>query len=79
VQVLDVPKTKVFLEGSHFESFKDIQNNVRTILKGRPENDFQQCFQARQIVGMRIYSQKVTHLLLKVTSNISIYKVSLVM
>ena len=38
------PKLKNALKGQRFADFSDIQHNVKTLLRGIPENDFQGCF-----------------------------------
>ena len=39
------PKLKNALKGQRFVNLSDIQRNVKTLLRGIPENDFQDCFQ----------------------------------
>jgi len=39
------PKLKNALKGQRFADFSDIQCNVKTLLQGIPENNFQDCFQ----------------------------------
>jgi transposase len=39
------PKLKNALKGQRFSDIPDIQRNVTTLLRGIPENDFQDCFQ----------------------------------
>ena len=39
------PKLKNALQGQRFADLYDIQRNVKTLLRGVPENDFQDCFQ----------------------------------
>jgi hypothetical protein len=39
------PKLKNALKGQIFADLSDIQHNVKTLLRGIPENDFQNCFQ----------------------------------
>jgi transposase len=41
------PKLKTALKGQRFADFPDIQQNVKTVLRGILENDFQDCFQLR--------------------------------
>jgi histone-lysine N-methyltransferase SETMAR len=38
------PKLKNALKGQRFDELSDIQRNVKTLLQGIPENDFQDCF-----------------------------------
>jgi hypothetical protein len=38
------PKLKSALKGQRFADIPDIQRNVTTLLRGVPENDFQDCF-----------------------------------
>jgi len=38
------PKLKNALKGQRFVHLSDIQRNVKTLLRGIPENDFQDCF-----------------------------------
>jgi len=38
------PKLKNALNGQRFADLSDIQRNVKTLLQGIPENDFQDCF-----------------------------------
>ena len=38
------PKLKSPLKGRRFADLSDIQRNVKTLLRGIPENDFQDCF-----------------------------------
>jgi histone-lysine N-methyltransferase SETMAR len=38
------PKLKNALKGQRFADLSDIQHNVKTLLRGIPENDFQDCF-----------------------------------
>jgi hypothetical protein len=38
------PKLKNALKGRKFPDLFDIQRNVKTLLRGTPENDFQDCF-----------------------------------
>jgi len=38
------PKLKNALKGQIFADLSDIQRNVKTLLLGIPENDFQDCF-----------------------------------
>jgi len=38
------PKLKNALKGQRFVDLSDIQRNVKTLLRGIPENDFQDCF-----------------------------------
>jgi histone-lysine N-methyltransferase SETMAR len=38
------PKLKNALKGQRFADISDIQSNVTTLLRGSPENDFQDCF-----------------------------------
>jgi hypothetical protein len=38
------PKLKNAQKGQRFSPFSDIQSNVKTILRGIPENDFPDCF-----------------------------------
>ena len=39
-----LPKLKNALMGQRFSDLSDIQHNVKTLLRGIPENDFQDCF-----------------------------------
>ena len=39
------PKLKNALKGQRFADLSDIQRNVKKLLQGIPENDFQDCFQ----------------------------------
>jgi hypothetical protein len=38
------PKLKTSLNGQKFSDLSDIQRNVKTLLRGIPENHFQDCF-----------------------------------
>jgi hypothetical protein len=38
------PKLKNSLKGQRFADLSDIKRNVKTLLRGIPENDFQDCF-----------------------------------
>jgi histone-lysine N-methyltransferase SETMAR len=38
------PKLKNALKGQRFADLSDVQRNVKTLLRGIPENDFQDCF-----------------------------------
>jgi len=38
------PKLKNALKGQRFADLSDIQHNVKTLLQGTLENDFQDCF-----------------------------------
>ena len=38
------PKLKTALKGQRFADLSDIQRHVKTLLRGIPENDFQDCF-----------------------------------
>jgi hypothetical protein len=38
------PKLKDALKGQRFADLSDIQCNMKTLLQGIPENDFQDCF-----------------------------------
>jgi hypothetical protein len=38
------PKLKNALKGQRFADIPDIQHNMTTLLRGIPENDFQNCF-----------------------------------
>jgi len=39
-----LPKLKNALKGQRFADLSDIQRNVKTLLRGIPEHDFQDCF-----------------------------------
>jgi hypothetical protein len=41
------PKLKNSLKGKRFADLSDIQRNVKTLLRGIPENDLQDCFRQR--------------------------------
>jgi transposase len=41
------PKLKNALKGQRFADLSDIQRNAKTLLRGIPENDFQDCFWQR--------------------------------
>jgi len=41
---LALSKLKNALRGQRFADLSDIQRNVKTLLQGIPENDFQDCF-----------------------------------
>jgi hypothetical protein len=42
------PKLENALKGQRFVDIPDIQRNVTTLLRGIPENDFQDCFRQWQ-------------------------------
>ena len=41
---MDLSKIKNALKGQRFVDLSDIQHNVKMLLQGIPENDFQDCF-----------------------------------
>jgi len=41
------PKLKNALKGQRLAALSDIQHNVKPLLRGIPENDFQDCFRQR--------------------------------
>jgi hypothetical protein len=45
------PKLENALKGQRFADRSDIQHDVKTLLRGIPENDFQDCFRSGTIVS----------------------------